>query len=219
MSLMLSPKLPPPAANTKPHNSPSTMNHVARRQSPRLLFVDQIRRFSRTTRRSPSSGMFAATAALLGSTFAFPPLPTREDLFVSKIFLSSHQLNLGPRVSPTFYLQQFSPPNRFSRLDFKNCKGETIASNQINRNLATLKKPILAHEWIVNGKVLANSEQSPYDDKKVVVFLHGLLGNAKVCFAEQKISLYMFAVFLSLRTFDLHLFKYSLSLAMWYGIC
>ena len=50
------------------------------------------------------------------------------------------------------------------------------------------QKPKLAYEWIVNGKVIPQSQvkddniaTSVHEDgKEVILFLHGLLGNAKV---------------------------------------
>ncbi|KAL7550938.1 hypothetical protein ACHAWF_014141 [Thalassiosira exigua] len=41
--------------------------------------------------------------------------------------------------------------------------------------------PRLAHEWIVDGRVVAAPPDEARDGRDVVVFLHGLLGNAKVC--------------------------------------
>ena len=40
----------------------------------------------------------------------------------------------------------------------------------------------LAYEWIVDGKILSESNEAneKYADRQVVVFLHGLLGNNKV---------------------------------------
>ena len=47
-------------------------------------------------------------------------------------------------------------------------------------------RPKLAHEWIVDGRVLSSKQTESFDGgisqgKEVIVFLHGLLGNAKVC--------------------------------------
>ena len=48
------------------------------------------------------------------------------------------------------------------------------------------RRPKLAHEWIVDGRVLPSKQMEGFDGgisqgKEVIVFLHGLLGNAKVC--------------------------------------
>lgn len=167
------------------------MNHIARHKSPRLMFINQLGRISRKTCRSPLSGMFAATAVSLGPTSASPQQSSSQDFFVSRMFFSSNHLNLGPKALPTYFQQRLSPPNGVTPFGFKNYTLETIVSSQITRSLATMKQPILAHEWIVDGQVLKKSEQPPQRNKEVVVFLHGLLGNAKVCFAKGNISLHI----------------------------
>mmetsp|Transcript_25206 Transcript_25206/g.52054 ORF Transcript_25206/g.52054 Transcript_25206/m.52054 type:complete len:431 (+) Transcript_25206:72-1364(+) len=155
------------------------MNHIARHKPPRLMIVNQLRRILRKTCPSPSSGTFAATAVSLGLTFASPQQSSSQDFFLSRMFSSSDHLNLGPEAFPPCFQQRLSPPDGLTRLGFKNCTLETIVSSQITRSLATKKQPLLAHEWIVGGQVVTNSEQPPRRNKEVVVFLHGLLGNAK----------------------------------------
>ena len=56
----------------------------------------------------------------------------------------------------------------------------TSASRALSTSSSTKLK--LAYEWIVDGKVLSDSNEAneKYADRQVVVFLHGLLGNNKV---------------------------------------
>mmetsp|Transcript_8125 Transcript_8125/g.17397 ORF Transcript_8125/g.17397 Transcript_8125/m.17397 type:complete len:139 (-) Transcript_8125:7-423(-) len=136
------------------------MNHIARHKPPRLMIVNQLRRISRKTCPSPSSGTFAATAVSLGLTFASPQQSSSQDFFLSRMFSSSDHLNLGPEAFPPCFQQRLSPPDGLTRLGFKNCTLETIVSSQITRSLATKKQPLLAHEWIVGGQVVTNSEKS-----------------------------------------------------------
>ncbi|KAL9187573.1 hypothetical protein ACHAXT_001676 [Thalassiosira profunda] len=50
------------------------------------------------------------------------------------------------------------------------------------RQFSSLQPPRLAHEWVVGGKVVPSAqmdERAVSQDNEVIVFLHGLLGNAK----------------------------------------
>jgi len=51
--------------------------------------------------------------------------------------------------------------------------------NIVKRYLSSQHQPKLAYEWIVDGKVIPSSKMDVSNDKEVIVFLHGLLGNAK----------------------------------------
>lgn len=83
----------------------------------------------------------------------------------------------------------FSPIAIASLLVSRASPGTIKRYSSSNNNHAQRQQPKLAYEWIVDGKVIPSSkgddgiiqQQHLIDnDKEVIVFLHGLLGNAKV---------------------------------------
>ena len=71
----------------------------------------------------------------------------------------------------------------------QRCKTSMMATETFCRSSSSTsipQNPPLAYEWIVDGQVVVPSDQrnaevhERYDDREVIVFLHGLLGDDKV---------------------------------------
>ena len=120
---------------------------------------------------------------------------------------ANHRIILGRNrsVSHASSLLEIIPPARASSksLHLSNhmhpCCHSFVNTRYYASTSIYRQKSKLAYEWIVNGKVIPQSQEvkddaiasSVHEDgKEVIVFLHGLLGNAKVWY---RIRMYAFA--------------------------
>ena len=79
----------------------------------------------------------------------------------------------------------------------KHENGKMRSASAVRRFSSQHHRPKLAYEWIVDGKVIPASkslEHGASGEKDVIVFLHGLLGNAKVGFFPKEYSYEQFVI-------------------------
>ena len=128
-----------------------------------------------------SSAQSELSSSLITSVSALAHVSTRDDINRFSIMKSS-SLPFVAMVSTTPSMataaRELFYPNFDSKMATRTLRTLSTQSSQ--------QQPKLAYEWTVHGKVLhasmgGVSTTDGVEEKEVIVFLHGLLGNSKVC--------------------------------------
>ena len=85
---------------------------------------------------------------------------------------------------------RFNFSQSIAALNIRSCRR---GFSNINYNHGAVGR-LLHHEWIIDGKIIpqsasaregSNNNLSYHDNRRTVIFLHGLLGSGKVCYMLQ----------------------------------